>query len=209
MSRLGSEPRGGKAVAASVTIAVQPRGRRPPRFALFHLAHLARLRESRQRARTVRAVSVDWETCSEDGCIGRGHTLTGDASRIFDPDDFETALEQIARDGKIDACGVEFHNELLHRILDALRATPDGSPRFEQADFRSATFKGDARFDGVTFKEAAWFSEAAFEGGARFSDPTFDESAWFDGVLFRQDAVFSKATFKGVAHSRGSRGLRD
>jgi uncharacterized protein YjbI with pentapeptide repeats len=112
------------------------------------------------------------------------------------PDELETALAE----GNVNARGVEISSELLQRILDALPDAPDGgNPRFEQADFRQATFTGEVWFGGATFAGAARFNEATFAGAARFDEATFTEDAVFIKANFTEDAVFYRATFTGDA----------
>jgi hypothetical protein len=156
------------------------------------------------------APSVDWETCSEDGCVGVRSGENGRCLAHLAPDDVRAALEQIASDGAVDARGVEIGGELLQRILDALPRTSGGRPRFEQADFQGAafddhakfyvaTFQGDAQFDGATFQAGAGFEGAIFEGAALFNVATFQGDARFDGATFQGDTRFEGAIFEGAA----------
>src|SRR5512133_971813 len=150
------------------------------------------------------APSVDWETCSEDGCVGVRSGENGRCLAHLAPDDLGASLEQIACDGAVDARGVEIGGELLQRILDALPRTSGGHPRFEQADFQGAafddhakfygaTFQGDAQFDRATFQGDAGFDGASFEGAALFNVATFHGDARFDGATFQRDCGFDGA----------------
>ncbi len=68
-----------------------------------------------------------------------------------------------------------------------------------EADFRGATFTGDAFFDLVTFTGKAHFSGATFNGSTAFDGATFSGNAFFDKVTFTGPAAFSRATFTPVA----------
>jgi hypothetical protein len=73
-------------------------------------------------------------------------------------------------------------------------------PRFARitaASFNAttATFNGDARFDGATFNEYAAFGRATFNGHAVFGEVTFSRDAVFGGATFSGHAGFGGATF--------------
>src|SRR5512133_589707 len=156
------------------------------------------------------APSVDWETCSEDGCVGVRSGENGRCLAHLAPDDLGASLEQIACDGAVDARGVEIGGELLQRILDALPRTSGGHPRFEQADFQGAAFDDHAKFYGATFQGDAQFDRATFQGDAAFDRvtfgynvgfdrATFERDAWFSGTRFHAYTPFNEATFQGNA----------
>jgi uncharacterized protein YjbI with pentapeptide repeats len=156
------------------------------------------------------APSIDWEPCTVEGCAGsRSHENRRCLAHLA-ADELSRALDEIARDGKVDARGVEISSELLPRILDALPRTPDGERQFGEVDFRNATFTGEAifrsttfashaRFDGTTFKEDAWFSKTTFKGYAEFREACFAGDASFTKATFEGDASFTSATFEGDA----------
>ena len=66
---------------------------------------------------------------------------------------------------------------------------------FKDADFRWATFKGEATFLRASFKGEATFFEATFEGKADFFRATFEGRAYFGWATFRGEAVFRRAIF--------------
>jgi hypothetical protein len=100
----------------------------------------------------------------------------------------EHVLEQLRSEGTISVTGADISAELLARLLDAAPEDPSrpGQPLFGNVDFRNATFKDVARFDGATF-----------EGVAPF-----------DGATFERDAFFRGATFKGPATVEGMGGFQ-
>jgi len=73
-----------------------------------------------------------------------------------------------------------------------------------EADFKGATFKGEANFTGATFKQYADFTSATFEGDAGFVGATFEREANFTGAIFKQYAYFTSATFEGDANFTGA-----
>ena len=141
----------------------------------------------------------------------------------------EHVLEQLRSEGTISVTGADISAELLARLLDAAPEDPNrpGQPLFGNVDFRNATFKDVARFDGATFEGVALFDGATFErdaffrgatfkgpatvegmggfqdttfkGAARFDHATFDSGAPFDGATFEGTAVFFRAILKGWA----------
>jgi hypothetical protein len=67
-----------------------------------------------------------------------------------------------------------------------------------RADFRVATFSGNAGFSDATFDGDAWFGGATFTRLAWFRGATFTGRAWFSGgTTFGGSAVFIDATFGG------------
>ncbi len=65
-----------------------------------------------------------------------------------------------------------------------------------EADFKGATFERDADFKGATFKQYANFTGATFEGDANFTGATFEGKAGFWKTTFKQYAYFTRAIFK-------------
>src|SRR3954467_10144875 len=103
---------------------------------------------------------------------------------------FEAALKR-AEEGIIDAAGVPLSEDKLRRLLEAAPKEDErpGRPRLSSANFRGATFSGDADFDRATFSGNANFDGATFSGDANFHEATFCGTACFDS-----------ATFAGTAH---------
>src|SRR5438477_12534014 len=97
------------------------------------------------------AVDVYWETCTVDGCLGSRSLENGRCLAHLTAEELANALEDIRRDGRVDARAVEISSELFKRILSALPRTPKGRPRFEEAQFWGAVFSDTADFDSVTF----------------------------------------------------------
>jgi uncharacterized protein YjbI with pentapeptide repeats len=143
------------------------------------------------------APSLDWEQCTVEGCEGSRSHENGNCLAHLGPAELGTTLERIAREEHLDARGVEISSELLGQILAALPRTPEGRPRFGEANFRAATFTGEAVFDGSVFAGDASFLRATFQGNAKFVGATFEASAWFPYATFQGDAAFRKAAFGG------------
>jgi uncharacterized protein YjbI with pentapeptide repeats len=146
-----------------------------------------------------RTVDVDWQTCNQDGCIGvRLPTRPACLAHATNAAR-EAALKQFAEGGGMDVRGVPIAPALLEKILAAAPRDPNDRPSFTDADFRWATFEGDARFDGATFEGDARFDGATFQGYAGFERATCHGDARFDGATFEGDARFDGATFEGDA----------
>ncbi|WP_331752001.1 pentapeptide repeat-containing protein [Streptomyces sp. NBC_00829] len=119
-------------------------------------------------------------------------------------------LAALAPDADIDHRGTPFSEDLLARLLDALRDPTTQHPTLGHARFDGAAFAGPARFggaifnhgasfDGATFTYAAWFNQATFSGIATFNQATFTYAVWFDGATFTGTAAFGGAAFTGNA----------
>jgi hypothetical protein len=161
---------------------------------------------------------VPWETCSEPDCSGsqlKGGQWCLAHLATKDPDAFDAELTRIAKQGTIDARGVQLDAALLTRLLDAAPRATDRplirGARFERATFQGdvgfagATFQGDAGFHGATFQGVTWFDEVTFQGGITWFDKaTFHDNAAFNGVTFQGDAMFVEVTFQGDAEFNGA-----
>jgi Pentapeptide repeats (9 copies) len=135
------------------------------------------------------APSLDWEQCTVEGCEGSRSHENGKCLAHLGPAELGTTLERIAREDHLDARGVEISSELLGQILAALPRAPEGSPRFGKAEFRAATFTGDAVFDGSVFAGDASFLRATFRGR-----PADEMTAVPPGRAARpEDCVLSRA----------------
>ncbi|WP_322734556.1 pentapeptide repeat-containing protein [Streptomyces ferrugineus] len=151
-------------------------------------------------------------TTPEDpvGCRGihvPGHTSC--LAHLADTDR-DAYLASLAPGADIDHRGTPFTEELLNRLLGALRDPATGHPRLGAARFTSATFQGgawfglatfqgDAEFGSATFERAAWFPLATFKREARFPSATFQRAAWFGSATFEGAAWFPSATFEDAA----------
>ncbi|WP_341873672.1 pentapeptide repeat-containing protein [Streptomyces platensis] len=161
-----------------------------------------------------------WPYCGHDatqehpfGCYGirvSGHTA---CLAHLDETDCGAYLATLAPGADIDHRSTPFTEDLLARLLDALRDPTTEHPRIGPARFDGASFTGPARFDettfthfasfdGATFTHAASFDRVTFAGLAAFNQTTFTYSVWFDGATFTGAAAFGRATFTGAAHFR-------
>ncbi|MCF3173940.1 pentapeptide repeat-containing protein [Streptomyces sioyaensis] len=149
------------------------------------------------------------------GCHGirvPGHTT---CLAHLDEADCDAYLATLAPGADIDHRSTPFTEDLLARLLDALRDPGTEQPRIGSARFDGASFTGPARFDeatfthvasfdGATFTRAASFDRVTFSGLAAFNQTTFTYSVWFDGANFTGAAAFGRATFTGAAHFRAA-----
>ncbi|MFJ8540805.1 pentapeptide repeat-containing protein, partial [Streptomyces sp. NPDC093586] len=101
----------------------------------------------------------DWPYCAHGadpatdplGCRGihvPGHTEC--LAHLADTDR-DAYLAGLAPGADIDHRGTPFTEPLLNALLNALRDSATGNPRFGLAGFESATFQGTAEFGSVTF----------------------------------------------------------
>ncbi|MFF9340186.1 MULTISPECIES: pentapeptide repeat-containing protein [unclassified Streptomyces] len=167
---------------------------------------------------------LEWPYCGRDataanpvGCRGvhvAGHTVCLAHLTAADRDAY---LAGLGPGSRVDHRGTTFTAPLLAALLDALR-TPAGALRLGSADFGSAVFESDVRFDAAVFEGDASFEQAEFRGvalfhstcfkgdagfrasrfrdRARFERSVFEEFALFDSATFEDDAWFEHATFK-------------
>src|SRR5438874_2061336 len=98
------------------------------------------------------AEEVEWETCAVAGCsgsrVGRGEACLAHLDRAG----LARALGRTARDGKVDARGVEISADLFEQISHALPRTPEGKQRLAGADFTATTFAAHADFERAEFQ---------------------------------------------------------
>ncbi|MFE2828592.1 pentapeptide repeat-containing protein [Streptomyces sp. NPDC059271] len=112
--------------------------------------------------------------------------------------DRTTYLACLTPGADIDHRGTPFTNDLLDRLLTALRDPATGARRIGQARFDEATFTGNARFDGTRFTGDASFGKAQFNGGmAAFNQARFAADADFYQVQFAGIAGFHRTHFTG------------
>ncbi|MGW8396090.1 pentapeptide repeat-containing protein [Streptomyces lydicus] len=130
------------------------------------------------------------------GIHGPGHTAC--LAHLADADR-DAYLAGLTPGTDIDHRGTPFTEELLNRLLGALRDPATGHPRLGSAGFGSATFESGAQFGSATFEGTAGFVSATFESTAWFVSATFESTAWFDSATFKDVAWFGSATFKGNA----------
>jgi Pentapeptide repeats (9 copies) len=159
--------------------------------------------------------NVDWETCTDDRCIGV-RLPTGSKCWAHAADtELDPAFKRLGVDGHLDARGVPITQELLRRLLAAAPQDDQGhailtDARFEEATFRGfakfdrTTFQGAARFDGVVFQDEAFFNEATFQHDAGFLVVTFQRGAGFGEATFQEGAEFGGASFQGFTGFGGA-----
>ncbi|WP_331737414.1 pentapeptide repeat-containing protein (plasmid) [Streptomyces sp. NBC_00984] len=133
------------------------------------------------------------------GCRGihvPGHTACLAHLTDTDRDAYMTGLTPGA---DIDHRGTPFTEDLLNRLLTAVRDPATTYPHLGEARFESAQFTGDARFDWTRFSGNAWFDEARFSGEVWFAAARFSGLAWFLRTRFSRVAMFVEAEFAGSA----------
>jgi uncharacterized protein YjbI with pentapeptide repeats len=139
---------------------------------------------------------IEWETCSEQDCIGVRLDSGGKCLSHADTEQLDAALKQFSEDGIIDARGVQVSNDLLKRILNAAPPEKQDPNRhyFAWARFTRATFSDGASFNYATFDRAD-FNNATFGNRASFTRAVLGNGAMFGGAIFGHDAWFGGATF--------------
>lgn len=158
----------------------------------------------------------DWPQCGHGsttdtpGCPGRTVDPYPSCLAHLDPAVRAEYLDSLAPGDAVDHRGTSFSEELLGRLLDAVRETDGGRPRFGAAEFSRARFTGAARFPwtvfgaqawfaGALFEDRCWFSKARFTGDATFDEAVFHSSSTFDEAVFDANASFEDARFDGAS----------
>ncbi|WP_405787227.1 pentapeptide repeat-containing protein [Streptomyces sp. NBC_00029] len=133
------------------------------------------------------------------GC--RGIHVPGHRACLAHLNDADRAayLAGLAPGADIDHRGTTFTDELLDRLLNAVRDPTTTRPRLGTASFGGAQFSSDADFSGALFTGDADFSEALFTGDAGFDEALFTGDAKFIRAWFTRDAVFDEVQFSGHA----------
>lgn len=98
----------------------------------------------------------------------------------------------------LDHRGTPLTEDLLNRLLDAVRDPVTRRPLLGAARFDTARFLGDADFAGTHFSDEVGFEQAVFLGRARFVATKFGGDAQFERARFRA-AQFREARFDGDA----------
>jgi hypothetical protein len=152
-----------------------------------------------------------WRHCAQGadltdpvGCRGicvPGHTAC--LAHLTDTDR-DTYLAGLAPGADIDHRSTHFTEDLLDRLLDAVRDPTTAHPHLGTARFDGARFSGTARFNGARFSGDALFNGAQFSGTARFNGARFSGDAMFDQAQFSGDAWFIGAQFSGDAWFNGA-----
>ncbi|MFJ4498774.1 pentapeptide repeat-containing protein [Streptomyces sp. NPDC088864] len=113
--------------------------------------------------------------------------------------DRDTYLAGLTPGADIDHRGTPFTEDLLNRLLDAVRDPTTTHPHLGTAEFVGAQFSGDARFEGAQFSGGARFEWAQFSGDVSFEGVQFSGDAWFEWVQFSGDVSFEGVQFSGDA----------
>jgi Pentapeptide repeats (9 copies) len=104
---------------------------------------------------------------------------------------------------RVDLTGTVLFNFVLSKCVvataDFRRATFSG-----EAIFQETHFSGTAVFWEATFNELAWFRQATFSESALFDKATFSNEAWFGGAIFNGNVQFSEATFGSAVFSEAT-----
>ncbi|WP_234319481.1 pentapeptide repeat-containing protein [Streptomyces sp. NRRL S-237] len=131
-----------------------------------------------------------------------------------------TYLASLGPGSDLDHRGASLTEDLLSRLLDAVRDPVTQRPLLGVARFDAARFLGDADFDGSHFSNEAGFEQAVFLGlarfaatkfggdsqferarfcGAQFREARFDGDAWFGEARFADEVRFDRTRFSGHA----------
>ncbi|MGW8362894.1 pentapeptide repeat-containing protein, partial [Streptomyces wedmorensis] len=132
------------------------------------------------------------------GCRGiRVPSHTACLAHLTDTDR-DTYLAGLTPGTDVDHRGTPFTEDLLNRLLNAVRDPTTTHPHLGIAWFNEAQFSGDAWFIWAKFSGHAWFSGAQFSGDVVFDAAQFSGGALFRGAQFSGDVRF-EAEFSGVA----------
>ncbi|GAA2402250.1 hypothetical protein GCM10010420_31690 [Streptomyces glaucosporus] len=132
------------------------------------------------------------------GCRGARVAGHGACLAHLDETDRAAHLASLSPGDDVDHRGTPFTEDLLNRLLDALRDPGTGRPLMGTARFDEASFAGTAWFNRASFSGEAWFAGAVFAGDARFGGARFLGDAWFAGAVFSGDAWFDGAALAGA-----------
>lgn len=105
-------------------------------------------------------------------------------------------LTSLAPGSDIDHRGTTFTPLLLTELLNAVRDSAIGHPRFGYAGFSAAIFEGDADFTAAIFENEAEFRSATFKSRAFFVSATFGSDTTFRSAAFERRAQFGSTTFR-------------
>lgn len=91
----------------------------------------------------------------------------------------------------------KFHGDAEFYQVEFQREVRFALARFECVSFREARFRGEARFNGTSFRKKASFVRTRFEGGADFKGVVFGGDAEFDKAQLWPTSRISVALAKG------------
>ncbi|MBN0048516.1 pentapeptide repeat-containing protein [Streptomyces actuosus] len=109
--------------------------------------------------------------------------------------DRDTYLAGLTPGADIDHRGTPFTEDLLNRLLTALRDPTPQRPCLGDARFSEAQFSGRARFGGAQFSEAAGFNRAQYSGRAEFGRALCPVVSWWGPVVCAGVLDLSRAVF--------------
>jgi hypothetical protein len=118
------------------------------------------------------------------------------------PSELDSAVTRLRAGDPLNARNTTISAGLLDLLLDALRI--NDKLVLPAADFRGATFSGDADFRGAMFSGDADFDATTFSGDTGFGQATFSADTSFAGATFSGTAGFVRATFSGDADFDGT-----
>ncbi|MFJ9245561.1 pentapeptide repeat-containing protein [Streptomyces sp. NPDC101776] len=154
------------------------------------------------------------------GCRGRRVAPHGECLAHLGDSHGADYLASLGPGSDLDHRGTSLTEDLLNRLLDAVRDPATQRPYLGAARFDTASFLGDAEFGGTHFRDEAGFEQAVFLGvarfaatefggdaqferarfrGAQFREARFDGRAWFGEARFSEEARFDRARFAGYA----------
>ncbi|MFF6835959.1 pentapeptide repeat-containing protein [Streptomyces sp. NPDC012438] len=122
--------------------------------------------------------------------------------------DRDTYLASLTPGADLDHRGTPFTEDLLDRLLNAVRDPTTTHPCIGNAWFHGAQFSCVARFDRAQFSGYAVFDGAQFSDTAEFDRAEFSRPASFSGAQFFRAALFSEAQFSSLARFRGAEFFR-
>ncbi|MFI5860637.1 SAV_2336 N-terminal domain-related protein [Streptomyces sp. NPDC051546] len=149
---------------------------------------------------------IGWPRCGHQGaaevpggCIGIRLPGSGRCLRHASAAERTDYLDALRPGADVDLRGTTFADDLLDRLLLALREPPTGRVRLGSATFDRARFATDWGTYGAEFEGPAVFDRAAFEGRADFSASRFLDRVSFGRTVFRRDCGFGAGVFDGEA----------
>jgi uncharacterized protein YjbI with pentapeptide repeats len=161
--------------------------------------------------------AVPWPTCTQvEGCNGASIAAAGGCCLgHLEESKLELELDRVkSLKVRLDARGVHIGEQLLSRILSAIRraqtdyvkdAMFNKATFLQESDFSDLTEERAASFEGAVFEDEANFEGIDFGADANFERATFRKGAKFDHAIFGSKAFFENATFcAGVSFGQGT-----
>jgi hypothetical protein len=150
---------------------------------------------------------AEWTLCSEEDCGGAAIAEGSVCLAHLGESELTTELQRVRTRRRLDARGVRIGEDLLDRIIAAVRLVESGKPvpwtgmftkaQFpEGASFQGAALGGGTTFEGVTFGDRTTFEGATLEARTGFEGATFEAESVFDHAMFGDQTTFIGAIFK-------------